>query len=1058
MCKRVEIAAVALICAAGGVHATDYYVASDGAYEGAPDGATVYASLDDAIAAAGNADDVIYVEPGEYETSTRNGPSLKAKLVGAGSSRDAVVIKAGNLTDDNFRTLKMEAGSCVTNVTLVGNTAYKVTMGGTVYMAGGEIRDCVIKDGTCKSGGSNNNAGGNIYSSSTESLVVDCMISGGAAQNRGGNVCLDQGTLRACTITGGSSAGGSENRGGNVWTYQGKIENCTISGGSADLGGNIFVHNENASVVGGTISSGTASQSGGNMYVVGATVKDAAISGGKTTSNDSGQGGGNLYLTGGSVVTNCTVSGGEALNRAGSVFVLNASVLDSSLTGGKIVENASGIGGNVFMNDDAALVKGCMIDGGSVAARGGNVFMLKGRVEDCTIKNGVCSAPTDQYWGGGNVFMQAGTVSRCVVTGGSIGSGVERGGGFSVQGNTLTRTIEDCLIYGNTQGGIYTASSVTEIWNCTIVDNNGYGIYRYGGSLSNFANCILFGNKKNDGSAGNWSGNLHDDTVIAKLASDDSSRFGNLSAFVAINSEAFADYANGDYKPAASSALVDAGTTDTRAGASVTDLAGNPRTSGPVDIGCYEYQKSEMTVTFAYAETPTHAYAPLNAAFVVSAQNVPEGQTPTFTINFGDGTDPVVTTENSVSHLFENPGVYTVVVSAVAPGADKAEMTYNGYVSLASSVVYVTPGNLAPAFPYATPETGYATLKEAYDASVDGMTILVGAGINSVNGQIDVTKAVTIRGAGAAPTDAVLRNVQETADTWKYRVLQVNNAAARIENLTLENGRVIDQYGGNLRVAAGIVSNCVIRSGTATANGGNAAGGGIAIGGQGTAIVTHCQIVGNLVDGTSDNKNYAGAAIFVEYGRQDVRLSNLLVANNRYVSTDATKSGSAGVRYGGGNDRTALENCTIVSNRVEGTLPEDSAGLYCTSWHTYVRNCVIVGNYETGKEKCTSVKLDFSSGSGFSYLNNVTDDVLIEESGNKSKDNQLVSDLAALFKNFANGDYRPKTGGALVDKGTTTLSLLPSVDLAGNLRQKFAGIDVGCFECQLKLGFSVVIR
>ena len=1033
--------------------ATDYYVALDGTYEGAPDGATVYTALDEAIAAAGNAADVIHVEPGTYSTTTQYGPNLKAKLIGTGTSRDDVVIQS----DGAYRTLRMAAGSWLENVTVVGNTDItKVDKGGAIEMSGGTVTNCVVRDGTAK-GNDSKNAGGNIYSSSTESLVVDCMISGGAAQNRGGNVCLDQGTLRACTITGGSSAGGSENRGGNVWTYQGKIENCTISGGSANLGGNIFVHNVNASVVGGTISSGTASQSGGNMYVVGATVKDAAISGGKTTSNDNGQGGGNLYLTGGSVVTNCTVSGGEALNRAGSVFVLNASVLDSSLTGGKIVENASGIGGNVFMNDDAALVKGCMIDGGSVAARGGNVFMLKGRVEDCTIKNGVCSAPTDQYWGGGNVFMQAGAVSRCVVTGGSIGSGVERGGGFSVQGNTLTRTIEDCLIYGNTQGGIYTASSVTEIWNCTIVDNNGYGIYRYGGSLSNFANCILFGNKKNDGSAGNWSGNLHDDTVIAKLASDDSTRFGSLAAFVAIDSAAFVDYANGDYKPSASSVLVDAGATDTRASASVTDLLGKARTSGPVDIGCYELQKNEMTVTFAYAETPTHAYAPLNAEFVVSAQNVPEGETPTFTINFGDGTEPVVTTENSVSHLFANPGVFTIVVRASAFGADDAVMTYEGYVSLASSVVYVTPGNQASAFPYATPETGYATLKEAYDASVDGMTILVGAGINSVNGQIDVTKAVTIRGAGAAPTDAVLRNGQEKADGWKYRVMQVNNAAARIENLTIENGRVLNQYGGNLRVAAGIVSNCVIRGGTATANNGNAAGGGVVLGGQG-GIVTHCQIVGNLVDGTSTDKNYAGAAVFVENGTKNGRLSNLLVANNRYVSTDATKSGAAGVRYGGDNDHTSLENCTIVSNTVEGALLEDSVGLYCTSWHVEVRNCVIAGNYETGKQKYTSVRLDFNKDSAFRYFNNVTDDALIEESGNKSKDNMLVRDLGDIFRNFARGDYTPKAGGALVDKGTTTLSLLPSVDLAGNVRQKFKGIDVGCFECQRKLGFTVSIR
>jgi hypothetical protein len=45
-----------------------------------------------------------------------------------------------------------------------------------------------------------------------------------------------------------------------------------------------------------------------------------------------------------------------------------------------------------------------------------------------------------------------------------------------------------------------------------------------------------------------------------------------------------------------------------------------------------------------------------------------------------------------------------------------------------------------------------------------------------------------------------------------------------------------------------------------------------------------------------------------------------------------------------------------------------------------------------------------------------------------------------------------------VDKGTTTLSLMPSVDLAGNVRQKFKGIDVGCFECQRKPGFAVVVR
>ena len=61
--------------------ATVYYVASDGTYEGAPDGVTVYTSLDDAIAAAVSSDDVIHVESGTYSTTSEYGPNLKAKLV-----------------------------------------------------------------------------------------------------------------------------------------------------------------------------------------------------------------------------------------------------------------------------------------------------------------------------------------------------------------------------------------------------------------------------------------------------------------------------------------------------------------------------------------------------------------------------------------------------------------------------------------------------------------------------------------------------------------------------------------------------------------------------------------------------------------------------------------------------------------------------------------------------------------------------------------------------------------------------------------------------------------
>ena len=68
-----------------------------------------------------------------------------------------------------------------------------------------------------------------------------------------------------------------------------------------------------------------------------------------------------------------------------------------------------------------------------------------------------------------------------------------------------------------------------------------------------------------------------------------------------------------------------------------------------------------------------------------------------------------------------------------------------------------------------------------------------------------------------------------------------------------------------------------------------------------------------------------------------------------------------------------------------------------------------------------------------------------------------VSTVDEMFKNFAKGDYRPKPKGALFDVGTTP-SAPSAVDLTGMPRVMFAGIDVGCFECQRKLGFSLVIR
>ena len=210
----------------------------------------------------------------------------------------------------------------------------------------------------------------------------------------------------------------------------------------------------------------------------------------------------------------------------------------------------------------------------------------------------------------------------------------------------------------------------------------------------------------------------------------------------------------------------------------------------------------------------------------------------------------------------------------------------------------------------------------------------------------------------------------------------------------------------------------------------------------GAGTLTHCVISNNTVQGTSNDGSSAGGAIYIPYGAKNGRVSNCLIAYNTYVTSgDEPKAGAAGIRFNGGNDNTQIENNTIAANTVEGSLSDDSAGIYCTTWYGRLRNNLVVGNYETGKEKYTAVRMDTEHGT---YVGNLTDaDVELEK----------------VFKDFDKGDFRIGPVSPAYNAGTLTgLALLPSVDLAGNPRVAFGKIDVGCFECPRKLGFSLVIR
>ena len=782
---------------------------------------------------------------------------------------------------------------------------------------------------------------------------------------------------------------------------------------------------ENVTVVGeGTYKA----DKGGAIEISGGTVTNCVVRDGTAKANGN-TAGGNLYVNNDSaLVVDCEIYGGSATNRGGNVYLDKGVVRSCTIYGGVCPNN---IGGNVYQYQGT--LANCVIYNGTANNDGGNVRMNgSGVMQDCVVSNGTVMANDKK---GANVYMDSSAkMSRCRLVGGANAYGYN-GGSLCVYSSSAS--VEDCLVEGSECGGVLLGSAAY-VYNCTIAGNDKYGVWSWNKTQHLF-NVVVYGNESE------WNGELpvNDSAEIAGCASSGSARIVTDGDFgvTTITDADFANYANGDYRPAVGSALIDAGTADPRgASASATDLNGHLRSSGTIDIGCYEFQKSDMVVHIDGA-VYDQAFAPAAVTFTHAADNSASPANVVFTYDFGDGSARETSAAATIVHTYATPGVYTVKITARNDCEEEvAEMTYNNYVQVASSTVYVTPGNGAGTFPYDTPETGYGNLKSAVQASFDGYTLLLGEGVHETVDQVSFNKAITIRGLGATPDAVVVSNTVATPDTYYHRTMEMNNADGRIENITIANGCVKNQNGGNLRLVAGVVSNCVIRGGQAVADNGNAAGAAVEI--AGSATLTHCVISNNVVQGTSNSGSSAGGAIYFPYGAKRARVSNCLIAYNRYVTSgDAAKQGAAGIRFNGSNDDTQIENNTIVANTVEGALSDDSAGVHCTTWYGRLRNNIIVGNYETGKEKNTAVRMDTDHGT---YVNNLTD---------------ADASPADIFKNFAAGNFSVKPGGAAYNKGTVDgLSLLPSVDLAGNPRVMFDKMDIGCYECQKQPGFAIVVR
>jgi hypothetical protein len=149
--------------------------------------------------------------------------------------------------------------------------------------------------------------------------------------------------------------------------------------------------------------------------------------------------------------------------------------------------------------DDNLTIQGCRIQGGTVAAPGGGLYIKTGAISYCTITD---NTSTNNH--GGGVWFEKCTLKNSIITGNTAGS--DGGGVYSY----VSITLNDCELSYNTAqkgGGIF-SHNVAKIntarieYNKTLATGGGGGMYAQGSSdQSTIENCII-SNNISEGQAG----------------------------------------------------------------------------------------------------------------------------------------------------------------------------------------------------------------------------------------------------------------------------------------------------------------------------------------------------------------------------------------------------------------------------------------------------------------------------------------------------------------------------------------------------------------------------
>ncbi len=328
-------------------------------------------------------------------------------------------------------------------------------------------------------------------------------------------------------------------------------------------------------------------------------------------------------------------------------------------------------------------------------------------------------------------------------------------------------------------------------------------------------------------------------------------------------------------------------------------------------------------------------------------------------------------------------------------------------------------------------QDAWKKLKDAVAAAKDGDVIIIDGTIKATsdpgnNGEIAVTKSITIRGKSGAGTDIL--NANETNGSKPaHRIFKVTDCNLTLEGLTLKGGMATGtELGGGIYITTTASNNSTLTLKNGVRISANSAqkGGGIAVENAKLIIEAGCAIGGEqLYSGTDASKpkgnqttsSGCGGGIYVGKKAKCTIKEGVKIQYNSADSGGATQCGGGGIYVDSSDSATDPDKGELI---VEGTPAKP----------VVISNCVVTGSsgsgggiYSKGKVTLEYAKLEHNQArtngqGGGIYINKYAGACVL--------DNTTITDCKATS---AGGGVCISNNRSLTLKGSTTIT--PSSDV-----------------------------